>query len=251
MDNKEWQYFFEIHSDLPREGPGNFESTERAYNSIRKFLNNPLILDAGCGPGAQTIDLLKISDAKIIAVDNHLPFLYQLNNKIIERNFVNRIGVLAGDMLKLPFNKQSLDVVWSEGAIYNIGFENGLIAFNKYLKPEGFLVASEASWTTYNISADVRDFWIHEYPAIKHFEDNFNICAKSGYRIIDHFILDKSAWFDNYYNPMLPKIEMMKKKHKGNLIAENVIKMHEKEIEIMDRYSSECGYVFYILQKTN
>jgi len=34
----------------------------------------------------------------------------------------------------LPFQDEELDLIWSEGAIYNIGFERGLIEWRKFLK---------------------------------------------------------------------------------------------------------------------
>ena len=36
----------------------------------------------------------------------------------------------------LPFQEEELDLIWSEGAIYNIGFERGMNEWNKFLKKE-------------------------------------------------------------------------------------------------------------------
>jgi hypothetical protein len=43
--------FFEVHSGLLREGPGDNESTKKAYFMLQDLPENPLILDIGCGPG--------------------------------------------------------------------------------------------------------------------------------------------------------------------------------------------------------
>ena len=43
--------FFEIHKDLPREGPGDPLSTERAFQAIPDLPANPTVLDIGCGYG--------------------------------------------------------------------------------------------------------------------------------------------------------------------------------------------------------
>ena len=88
------EVFFEIHSDNPREGPGSFESTKQAFDSLTNLPLIPKILDIGCGPGKQTFDLLEMSDANIIAIDNHQPFLDTIQNRInIEgiKLFPNRI----------------------------------------------------------------------------------------------------------------------------------------------------------------
>lgn len=73
--------FFEIHRDLPREGPGNNESTRKAFHLLNGLPSQPNILDIGCGPGMQTIEIAKMTNGKIIAIDTHEPFLEELNRR--------------------------------------------------------------------------------------------------------------------------------------------------------------------------
>lgn len=42
--------FFEIHQDLPREGPGRDKYTRKAFQML-PAMDKPKILDIGCGPG--------------------------------------------------------------------------------------------------------------------------------------------------------------------------------------------------------
>src|SRR3954462_11324326 len=72
---KQRAVFFEIHSGLPREGPGDAASTVRAYRAIGELPASAHILDAGCGPGAQTLDLAAVARGRITGVDNHRPYL--------------------------------------------------------------------------------------------------------------------------------------------------------------------------------
>ncbi len=51
------ELFFEIHSGLPREGPGDDASTRKAFSMVPSLPASPLILDIGCGPGMQTLEL--------------------------------------------------------------------------------------------------------------------------------------------------------------------------------------------------
>jgi tRNA G46 methylase TrmB len=51
--------FFEVHNDLPREGPGDNKSTRKAYLTLPVILEKPRVLDIGCGPGMQTVELAK------------------------------------------------------------------------------------------------------------------------------------------------------------------------------------------------
>ena len=83
--------FFEVHSDLPREGPGDNESTKKAYLMLHELPRNPGILDLGCGPGMQTIELAKLSNGSVEALDNHQPFLEQLKKKAAEEGVSDKI----------------------------------------------------------------------------------------------------------------------------------------------------------------
>ena len=73
--------FFELHRDLPREGPGDDESTLRALALCTELPERPDVLDVGCGPGMQTLALAAATGGIITAVDAHEPFLDQLRER--------------------------------------------------------------------------------------------------------------------------------------------------------------------------
>ncbi len=83
--------FWEIHSGNPREGPGEFQSTKRAFDMLEDLPSSSKILDIGCGPGMQTIDLGRLADGIIIAVDNHPQFLNDLKRKAQQDGLADRI----------------------------------------------------------------------------------------------------------------------------------------------------------------
>ena len=140
------EYFFEIHNELPREGPGDRESTGKAFSMIVDLPDNSSILDVGCGPGMQTLDLLNLVSGNITAVDNHQPFLDQLAHSAKKIGVADKIGILNMDMGSMDFKPPSFDLIWSEGAAYSIGFENALTSWKQFLKPGGYLAASELAW---------------------------------------------------------------------------------------------------------
>jgi len=241
--------FFEVHSGLPREGPGDNESTKKAYLMLRNLPEKPRILDVGCGPGMQTVTLAKLSKGRICAVDNHQPFLEQLKKKAEEEGVSEKIAVVNGDMFALDYEAGSFDVIWCEGAIFVIGFEKGLREWRRLFTAKGYLVVSELSWVKSNPPEEVRKFFVEGYPGIKTVNENLEAIRKAGYRVISHFVLPKESWCNHYYKPIEAKIPSMKLKYKDDEEALAFLAAEELEIDIFRRYSDYYGYVFYIMQK--
>jgi len=243
-----WKVFFEIHSGLPREGPGDNESTKKAYQMLRNPPEHPRILDVGCGPGMQTIALAKLSRGRITALDNHQPFLDDLKRKAAEEGVSGRIQVVSGDMFALNYADKSFDVIWAEGSIYIIGFERGLREWKRLLTDGGYLVASELSWLKPDAPEEVRKFFHEVYPAIKTVDENLAVARKTDYRIVGWFAIPASSWRDNYYTLIEAKLPALKSKYQGDTEALSILACEELEIEMNRKYSEYYGYVFYILQ---
>ena len=70
------------------------------------------VLDVGCGTGAQTLELASSSQAHIVAVDNHPPFIDELNRKARELGIANRLEDRVCDMRRLDFASGCFDVIW-------------------------------------------------------------------------------------------------------------------------------------------
>lgn len=245
------EIFFEVHNGLPREGPGNFESTKRAFEAIKDLPNKPEILDLGCGPGKQTLDLTKLSDAIITAVDNHKPFLETLEKRIQQEKLRHRIKPELGDMFDLRYDENSFYVIWSEGAIYIMGFDNGLKNWKQFLKKKGYLAVSEISWLQENPPEELRKFWQEGYPEMQSIEGNLEIIKRNGYKIVEHFVIPESAWWDEYYHYVQKRVDTLKEKYKDNPKALSILAMEEEEMDLYRKYSDFYGYVFYILQKND
>ena len=60
-----------------------------------------------------------------------------------------RLETIQADMNEMTFEPASFDLVWSEGAIYFLGFEKGLARVRELVKPGGYVAVSEANaaWT--------------------------------------------------------------------------------------------------------
>lgn len=246
--------FYEVHSNLPREGPGDNESTDRAFKLLKNLPAKPRILDVGCGPGMQTIELAKLSDGQIEELDSHQPFLDQLESSAKKQGLGGRIQLVKGDMFDLKFAKESFDLIWCEGAIFIIGFERGLIEWRPLLKKGGYLVVSELCWLRKRLPGELKSYMKEMFAGIESsgvmgIKENVETIKKKGYHVIDFFTLLKKAWWDNYYSPIKAKLPLLKAKHKDDQDALQFLAGEEKETGMYHKYSDYYGYVFYILQK--
>ncbi|MCC0565756.1 class I SAM-dependent methyltransferase [Brevibacillus borstelensis] len=245
------EIFFDIHSNLPREGPGNNDSTRKAFSYVKNIPGDARILDVGCGPGMQTMELAKLSDGPITAVDTHQPFLDELARRAAEAGVSHRITPVNASMFALPFEPLSFDVIWSEGAIYIMGFGEGLRAWRPLLKSGGYLAATELCWLRDERPDEVERFWAEAYPSMKTVEQNLRIIAEAGYTLQEHFVLPDSAWWDDYYEPMCERISHLQDRYKNDRDALATLKEASREVELYRKYSSYYGYVFYVMQKSD
>lgn len=249
MKDHQEEVFFELHSGNRREGPGCFQSTAHAFEYLHTLPEKPLILDVGCGPGEQTIDLAKISNGTIYAIDIHDSMLNALKVKIIENNLLNRIRVFNMSMDSMSFERKFFDVIWGEGSIYNIGFEHGLKIFKPFLKQLGFIAVTEISWLSNERPEEITNYWKKYYPQINTIEKNIEIINKCGYSLIKNFTLPKTAWLDEYYAPLKAKIPALLNKYSDDSEAQEILNAELTEIEMYEKYSAFYGYEFYIMQK--
>jgi ubiquinone/menaquinone biosynthesis C-methylase UbiE len=242
---EQMKYFFEIYGTLPRAGPGDDASTAKAYKMIPGLPDKPKILDIGCGPGKQTLELARLSKGKITALDNHQPFLDKIARDAKAAGLSQYIETINQDMNQMSFPAASFDLAWSEGALYIMGFENALIKCRELLKRNGALAATDMVWLTDNPSPAAREF-AKEYESMKNIPDNLELFKKNGYKVLGHFTLPASSWFAEYYDPMQERINELRPKYEGDQTARAVIDMAQKEIDGFKQCSEEIGYEFFI-----
>ena len=238
--------FWELHSGLPREGPGCDEATIDALKSITGLPPAPRILDIGCGPGMQTLVLARETRASITAIDTHQPFLDELSLRAARAGLADRIRTVNASMKALDFPDGSFDLVWSEGAIYIMGFANGLREWKRLLKANGAIAVTELSWIGSNIPDEAKRFWGEHYPSMTDVDGNLGILESTGYSLISHFVLPEHSWWDQYYAPLEERIQNLKTEYKDSGEAIQLLDDEQKAIDLYRRFSASFGYVFYI-----
>ena len=239
--------FFEIHSGNKQEGPGSDESTVKALSLIKNLPKNPRILDIGCGPGRQTIILAKETEGQIIAIDNHQVYLDYINDKAKDLGLSDHIETLNASMTDLDLQNESIDLIWSEGALYIMGFEKGLRAWQKFLKKDGAIAVTEAVWFREDTPDELKTFW-QCYPGITNIKGCRDIIKRSDLSLVDDFKLPASDWYE-YYNAIEKKVKSLKLRCAGERDTIAYLEEEEKEIEMFNKYSDYYGYTFFIMKK--
>jgi len=115
--------FFEMHHDLPREGPGRNKYTKQAFE-ILSPVHSPRILDVGCGPGGPTMALARLTEGEVVGIDTHQPYLDRFSEKIEQAGLTDRVRAVNCSMFEMDFPDESFDIIWAEGSIYIMGFES-------------------------------------------------------------------------------------------------------------------------------
>lgn len=247
----EMQLLIDLHKDGARQGPGGDDETRLAVRlSGLKGQRNLRIADIGCGTGASTLVLAQELDAHIIAVDFLSEFLERLARAATVAGVADRITTRAQSMAELTFAAGELDAIWSEGAIYNIGFEAGVAAWKPFLKPGGILAVSELTWLTGERPAELEAHWDSEYPEVNTASAKIAVLEKHGFSPVGYFTLPEHCWLDNYYRPMQQRSGAFLAAHGHSDAAKAMIAAEEVEIDLYERYRAFVSYGYYVARKS-
>lgn len=234
----DWDSFFAVHSDLPREGPG--EAVDVAWAlALAGVPEGAAICDAGAGAGGDVAALLAVPGARVLAVDTHPGFVAQMRARFAGEG---RVTVDEADMADLsahPFGP--FDLIWCAGALYFLGLEDGLARMGAALKPGGVLAFSEPCFFADAPSAAAVGFW-EGYPT----RDAAGIATAvtaAGYDILGTRPLGDAAWED-YYAPMEARIAALRAGADARLSA--MLDICAEEAALWRRVRHETGYLLTV-----
>ena len=244
--NAQIKALIELHRGLERQGPGDPSFSEHILSLLPELPPNPRIVDLGCGAGAGALILAKWFKTRVTAVDFSRPFLEDLEDLAKARGLDHLIETVETDMGSIDWPPGSVDLLWSEGAAYNLTFEGALHTWRPLLAPDGLAVISEISWFTDQIPKPALDFWQEAYPQMANESENATLARGSGFEVLSVNRLPTQAWWTYYYDPLKNRMDALRPTADPDMQA--VISETEFEIQFFEKYSDSYGYTFYLLQ---
>ena len=209
-----------------------------------------VVVDAGCGAGRQTFVLANELKTRIHAVDSYQPFLDRLRRRAKEKGLAQLVRTRCMDMKDIANVFPTIDLLWAEGAAYNIGFANALTTWAKAIRPNGFAVVSELCWLRDDKIPDgVKEFFRSRYPEMQSVEQNIQTAEEAGYQLFNTYTLPKETWVKNYYDILEPRAKSLL--NQSDVAVRNCAVETLKEIETFKISEDSYGYVFYLLQRSN
>lgn len=235
-----------MFSGMDKLAPGDDDYTRRAL-SLLPTQSFGLVVDAGCGSGRQTICLAQALGTKIEALDNYPGFLDEVMQRAETAGVAALIQPHCMDMADIPARFTDIDLLWSEGAAYSIGFGHALRSWFAVIKPGGFLVVSELCWLSDEPPAPAQAFFQAEYPAMTSVTQNITSIESAGYQLLHTFTLPRAAWKNGYYDVLAERAAELVKHPDAEVRA--MAQSTLQEIEVFERWGDSYGYVFFLLQR--
>lgn len=240
----------DLHADGERQGPGGEAETRLAIAlSGLSGREDLAIADIGCGTGASTLTLARDLDAHVTGVDFAPDFLARLDRDAEAQGLSDRIATRTAAMEDLPFDEGAFDAIWSEGAIYSMGFARGVAEWRRFLKPGGVLAVSELTWLTQERPPDLTAFWTDAYAEVGTAAEKIAVLEAHGYTPVGYFPLPTHCWLENYYRPLQARFPAFLERHGHSAAATALVANEEREIALYERHRDFVSYGFYIARR--
>jgi SAM-dependent methyltransferase len=209
----------------------------------------PRIIDAGCGSGSSTLVLAAaLPSATILAVDVLDVLLERLAAALAASGLTDRVALQRESMDALHEPPASVDLIWCEGAIYNVGIERALRTWTPLLRPGGCVVFSEACWWTPEPLPELAAYWAEAYPGMRDEAAVIALIEALGFVCVATRRLEREAWFAEYYDPLARRCSELRPN--ANPVLARVIADAEAEIASFRANPDHCGYTFFVAQRS-
>jgi SAM-dependent methyltransferase len=160
------------------------EHSRQAYRLLPQ-LEQPRILDIGCGQGQLTMELARLAQSEVIGIDIDQAALSRLRQRIDEACLGGRIKAIHVSLFDNEFDNNSFDLLWEEGVFHLLDVSRSLSECRRLLKPDGYLVMHET---------------------IVWFESIREKLPEFSFELVNQHMLPKHFWWTDYGAPLEQRI---------------------------------------------
>jgi ubiquinone/menaquinone biosynthesis C-methylase UbiE len=203
--------------------------TRKAFRMLPK-LDEPRILDIGCGSGVPTMELVRLCNGKITALDIDQDMLDILSGKVEKAGLSNRVKVVNRSLFDMQLPDGSFDIIWAEGSINIISFKKGLQEWKRFLKPDGFMVVHDEK-------NNVRE-------KLKQISD-------CGYGLLGYFELDSETWNREYFIPLEKLVDETRAKYPDVPRVVEILHDARQEIDMFKNNPERSSSVCFVMKRSD
>ena len=229
-------------AELEMLGPHDEATSLKVLGALGQLPTSPRVLDLGCGTGQQSLMLARALRSRVVAIDLSQVFLQRVHARFAGAGLADLVETRAANMLNPGEPADSVDLIWSEGAAYNIGFRRALDAWRPILRPGGIAVIADAGWLTQDAPEPVRTFWDAEYPDMPDATEFAEMAAAAGYEVVATETLPASAWVAYYDGVLKRAAELRAGTPNQDMVT--LIGELEQEAEIFHQSAGSYSYLF-------
>lgn len=237
---------FELHRASRRTRPGHNTCTKKAFDLLPRLREAPSILDIGCGAGAQTLELVRLSGGTVTAIDKNDAQLEELRNEGERLGLSERLRTLLGPIDTSSLNEGEFDLVWSEGGVQSLGLVNALESWRTRLAIGGSLVFSDLNWLKSPPPPELASFLRSTYPEMISVDETLEEFDRHGLDLISFFVASETAWWDEYFAPLEKRIFELQLRYPDDHAVSSMLQSEKRKIDFRRKFPDCYGLVFYV-----
>jgi len=187
-------------------------------------LNNPKILDIGCGSGVPTLWLAERYNGTITAIDTDNQLLAFLEQKIQRKEPSSRIETINVSFFDLITEPEWFDLILAEGFLNVVGFEMGFRKVIAKIKANGYFIIHD------------------EY---KDHDKKIELIHENNCKIVSSLLLDETIWWNDFYGQLDMEINKPENAHLRSLFINEI-----NEIDQYKKNPSLFKSIYYVVLKS-